>query len=217
MKIMLPSKFIAAGLLSLIISVEDSFAQFNLVVGPKGGVAVTSFSGDGAGNVTTRTTGLGGLFLNAQFGEVFNVQPEFLIGQRGGTITNENTTNNFSLSYFDVPVLLKFRLPVDKVFYPHVLLGPDFAFNTNTKVTSSDTQTGTEVAVSGGQFNQSDIGALAGAGIDFQSKRIFVTLDARYGYSFNDVGTSNSSVALNFRNTGWSFTAGVGIRLFNND
>jgi len=110
--------------------------------------------------------------------------------------------------------LAKFRLPIDKVFYPQILLGPDFAFNTNSSISSRDTQTGSSIVVSGGDVNKTDVGALAGAGIDFQSKKVFVTLDARYGSSFKSLSSKSNAVALNLRNTGWSFTAGIGLRLF---
>lgn len=199
--------------LSLLIS-NNAVAQFTMAVGPKGGVTVTSFAGDIGGTVRARTGGLGGLFISANFGEVFALQPEFLIAQRGGILTNNNTENSIYFTYFDIPVLAKLRLPIDKVFYPHLLLGPDFAFNTNTSVSSRDTKTGTNIVFNGGDFNKTDLGVLAGAGVDFQSKRVMVTADARYGSSFNSLGSNNNTVSINYRNVGWSFTAGVGIRLF---
>jgi len=71
---------VAAGCLLLALSPLQSYAQFGMAIGPKGGVSVTSFSGDNTGNVRARTGGLGGLFISAQFGEVVALQPEFLVG-----------------------------------------------------------------------------------------------------------------------------------------
>ena len=64
--------------LTMILSMTNSqsFAQVGLAIGPKGGIGITTFKGSDAQNVDSRTSWLGGAFLNAQISPVFNLQPE---------------------------------------------------------------------------------------------------------------------------------------------
>lgn len=192
---------------SLLALPQQSHAQFAFAVGPKGGVAITSFEGADAGNIEARTTGFGGLFMNFQLVPILTIQPELLISERGAIQTNNGYRNDIRLRYFDIPVLAKFRIPLGG-FYPHILLGPDFAFNTNVDYTSTETSTGNVVTLKGGDVNKSDVGGLVGAGFDIQSGHLFFTVDGRYGYSFNKLGPNT----VNIRNVGWTFAAGIGIR-----
>lgn len=182
-------------------------AQMALAIGPKAGLAITSFDTD-ANEIKSRTSALGGLFLNWQLHPIFAIQPEALFSQKGAVYTQNGNRTDIKLNYFEVPVLAKFRIPVGDVFFPHFLIGPDFAFNTNVKYTSVETSTGTQYSQNGDDITKTDVGGLIGAGFDIQAKALFFTLDGRYGYAFNQLGNDVYSV----RNIGWSFAAGIGIR-----
>jgi hypothetical protein len=184
-----------------------------IAIGPKVGLAVTSLEGTQLSNVDSRTTASGGLFVNFQLKEWINVQPEFLISQKGASYFRNTTSTDIRLHYFETPVLLKLRVPIHKTFYPHLLAGPNFAFNTEASYVSTDTQSGTVYHGSTSSIRRSDIGALLGAGLDIQSKRVFVTIDGRYGYSFNYLNNSETT-QLKVRNTGWTLSIGIGLRLF---
>lgn len=197
-----------AGFLAVGASSQMAHAQMAVSIGPKAGFAVTSFQVNDA-TIESRTTGLGGLFLNWQLHPIFALQPELLLSERGAIYTKNGSRTDIRLRYFEVPVLAKLRIPVGDVFFPHILFGPDFAFNTNVKYTRVDTQNGDIYAQSGDDITKTDVGGLLGAGFDIQVKHVFFTVDGRYGYAFNKLGENT----YNVRNTGWSFSAGIGIRL----
>jgi hypothetical protein len=208
-------KAVAVALLLLVMN-DEANAQFAFSFGPKGGLAVTTFRGADAENIEGRTTWFGGLFTNFQLGKVVALQPELLLTQRGADVTSNNVRSNISINYFEVPVLAKIRFPLaNEVIFPHLLLGPNFAFRTDLDLASTDTQSGAAVEANTDDIRRSDIGALVGAGIDIQTQGsgVFFTLDGRYGWSFGDINDNDNMVAL--RNAGWTFAAGIGFRLGN--
>ena len=200
--------------IAFVVLAHRSYGQFGFSLGPKGGLAVTTFRGADADNIKSRTNWFGGVFLNFQLGKVFALQPEFLLTERGADVTSNNMRSNFSINYFEVPVLAKIRLPLaGEVIFPHVLIGPNFAFKTNFDLSSTDTGSGAAVDVSTSNVKKSDIGALVGAGVDIQTRGsgVFFTIDGRYGFGFSDINDNDNMIAL--RNAGWMFAAGVGFRI----
>lgn len=208
--------FGVAILLPLLLAPTDTSAQFGFSAGPKAGLAVTSFRGADASDIEARTTWFYGIFTNFQLGTVVALQPELLLTERGADVTSNNVRSNISINYFEVPVLLKFRWPLaNEVIFPHVLLGPNFAFRTDLDFTSTDTQSGGAVAVNTSDIRRSDIGGLVGAGVDIQTKGsgIFFTLDGRYGWSFQDLNDNDDMIAL--KHSAWTFAVGIGFRIGN--
>jgi hypothetical protein len=197
----------------LSITSSESFAQLGLAIGAKGGIGITTFRGTDAQNIDARTSWLGGAFLNAQISPAFNLQPEILFSQKGGDYTSSGTRRHLVINYFEVPVLAKVRLPIGEIFFPHILFGPNFAFRTNLRYSSADTGSGTQVTTNDPDIRKSDIGGLAGVGIDIETKDsgLFFTLDGRYGFGFNNLDRSENSVEI--RNAGWSFAVGIGFLL----
>jgi hypothetical protein len=196
------------GFISLTLMVHPSQAQMAIAFGPKAGLAITSFKTTDAHDITSRSSWQGGLFLNWQLHPIFAIQPEAIFSQKGATYTKNGNRTEVKLNYFEIPVLAKLRIPMGDVFFPHFLIGPDFAFNTDAKYTSTDTQTGTVYQSEGGNITKTDMGGLIGAGFDIQAKQLFFTMDGRYGYAFNTLGDNE----YNVRNIGWAFTIGIGLR-----
>jgi hypothetical protein len=195
---------------SLVMS-TTSKAQVGFAIGPKAGLSITSYQGDGAGNVTARANWVAGAFANIQIIPAFCIQPELLISQKGASQTKGFRTNDINVTYFDVPILAKIRLPIQNVFFPHVLIGPDFAYNIGASYSSVDTRTGLTITTSTTNISKSDVGGLVGLGFDIQSRSIFFTFDARYGFGFSNLG--DDTYNLNFKNSGWTFAAGIGFRI----
>lgn len=200
---------VIAGFLSLHLLSLSTSAQRALAFGGKLGVGITSVQAPNSTDRLSRTAALGGVFLNVQLAPAFALQPEALLSQRGATYTKDGTRTTLKLTYFEVPVLAKFRIPVRDRFFPHFLIGPDFAFNTSSRYTTVDTQTGRTYSYNNGSITSTNVIGVIGGGFDIQVKHFFFTTDARYGYGFNDVGKDAFSV----RNIGWSFSAGIGFRL----
>src|SRR5690242_13967325 len=117
------NKLILGGILGsfLILAQTDADAQFAFSVGPKGGIALTTFKGTTSANIDSRSSGFYGVFTNFQIGKVFSLQPEFLMTQRGANVSTDNAKSEIAIHYFDVPVLAKIRLPLaNEVIFPHV-------------------------------------------------------------------------------------------------
>lgn len=202
--------------LVLFAAVQESKAQYGFSLGPKAGLAVTSFNGDADMNGTTNW--FYGVFANVQIGEVVAIQPELVFTERGGEVTSNNVRSNISINYFEVPLLLKIRLPLaNDIIYPHFLLGPNFMFRTDIDLTSTDTQGGAMVGVNADDIRKNDINGLIGLGVDIQTpgNGVFFTLDGRYGFGFRDINDNDNMVGI--RNVGWNFAAGLGFRIGNND
>lgn len=200
----------------LILANIDANAQFGFALGPKGGVAITTFKGTNSANIDSRTSGFYGAFVNFQLGKVLSIQPEFLVTERGGKVSANSVQSEVAIGYFDVPLLAKIRIPLaNEVIFPHFLLGPDFAFKTNFKATATDTQSGTSFSFTDADVKKTDVGGLLGAGIDIQTpgNGIFFTIDGRYGWSFQDLNDNDNTITL--KNKGWMFSAGLGFRIGN--
>jgi len=189
------------------------FAQLGLAIGAKGGIGITTLRGTNLENIDNRTSWLGGAFLNAQISPAINLQPEILFSQKGADYTTNGVRNKLVINYFEIPILAKIRLPVGDVFFPHVLLGPNFAFRTNLKYSRVETDNGTQATTNYNEIRKSDLGGLIGAGFDIETKEsgLFFTADGRYGFGFNNLDRSDHSVEI--RNAGWSFAVGIGFLL----
>jgi hypothetical protein len=189
---------------------SSCLAQFGAAFGVKGGLTVSSFN-NASGSVSANTTGMGGLFVNLQLAPVFTIQPELVLTKKGAIQTNNNIKNDIRITYFEVPILVKIRMPFDNVFFPHIFAGPNFAYNVNSKLVVTDNNTGLYLPTNSDDIRKSDVGGILGAGIDIQSKSIFFTIDGRYGFGFNKLGSN--SVYLDVKNRAWTFTVGLGIRI----
>lgn len=201
-------------LLSIIIlgSVLNVKAQIGVSVGPKAGVTITSFSGDAAGKVEAKTTGVGGLFANVHFLKYFALQPEAFIHQKGATTSSNGVTNSVKVNYFEVPVLFKVMLPVEDHIYPNLFIGPTFSYKMNSSASTKNTETGTVVNFNEGDVRKQETGGIIGGGFDFETQHIFINLDARYGFGFNSLGSNT----LELKNRNWAFMLGLGYRIGTN-
>jgi hypothetical protein len=182
-----------------------------IAIGPKAGFSISSFRGTNIDNIDNRAGGFGGVFVNLQLSPAFTIQPEFILTQRGADFTENNVRRNLRVNYFEVPVLLKLRATGRETVFPHLLVGPNFSFRTNVNYSASDNSAGgTTITTNDTDVSKSDVGALVGAGIDFETPNsgIMFTIDGRYGFGFNNVRKDDGVVEL--RNVGWYFSAGLG-------
>jgi hypothetical protein len=199
------------GLLTSFFLIQTSIvhAQGSVSIGAKAGYTLTSFTGNSSGTISSNGMGLGGVFVNVHLLGFFAIQPELLVHQKGAVHTENNVRDEIKINYFEVPVLFKLLIPIDAHVYPHVFLGPSFSYALNSSFTSTDTQSGNQLTANVGNISKTDVGGVVGAGLDYETDHMFLTLDGRYGASFNTIG---SSANLNFKNNNWTFMAGIGVR-----
>lgn len=185
--------------------------QAGFSIGAKGGVTFSSFGGSDADNVKNRTGWVGGLFVNLSLLEVLSLQPEFLLQEKGARTITSDTRNEIRVSYFQIPVLVKLRVPIGEHVYPHLFAGPNFSYRVDASYTSTDTQTGQKRDVSVDNIRKTDTGGIVGVGVDFETNHGFFTLDARYGLGFQNLG--DQSYNLHLKNRDLTVMAGIGFRL----
>jgi len=147
---LITAKRLAIPFLLLFSSAEAGFAQLSV----KGGIAVSGFklSPDDAGTSQeidfrpflgyevgwiqhgTSNPDVGwqlGISYAARLSEDLSVQPELLFAQRGYRfehIERYNTSYRLKVYYLQIPLLLKYRLPLDWAVRPGLLLGPYVSF-----------------------------------------------------------------------------------------
>ncbi len=185
-------------------------------IGIKGGYSASTLRGDDVGDIDWRSGFAGGLFINVPFLKILSVQPEVLFRQRGATNRNEtfNINQRIKLTYMDVPILFKLRLPINETFYPHVYIGPQFSYNIQGKY---------EVEAFDGVTVEDDIdvqkvdaGGVMGFGLDVQMNRLFFTADFRYGLGGVNIDRSDNQPFL-LKNKDLAIMVGVGINLGSKD
>lgn len=204
------TKFSVVLMLGTLIALANEVAA-QTSLGVKGGYAASTFRGKDAGDVDWKSGFAGGLFVNIAVFEAFAIQPELLFRQRGGTNRNEtfNINQRINLSYIDVPVLFKLRLPIDETFYPHVYIGPQFSYNLmgEYEVEAFDAITVQRDL----DVRKVDAGGVMGFGLDVKSDRFFITADFRYG--LGGINIDNADEPFLLKNKDLSVLLGVGVNI----
>jgi len=201
-----------AGLIVSIILSSSSIAQMDIAFGPKVGLAVNSFRGAGAGKVEAETNWVHGLFFNLEPVTFITIQPEMILNHKRDVQTMNDIRNKIDIVYLEFPALAKFKISINNIYFPHLLIGSNIACNIHSNISSTDTQTG-KVNENSPNIKRLDIGGIVGVGIDIKKEWAFFTLDVRYGLGFNNIGKNSNN--LNIKNTGWSIAFGVGERFSN--
>ncbi|MFC4815641.1 MULTISPECIES: porin family protein [unclassified Flavobacterium] len=126
-----------------------------------------------------------GLYANMPLSSGIALQPEFNFTTKGSEVTYNNIfdsgTRKFTLSYLEVPVLLKANLSNN--FNLH--FGPYFAFLVNSKIKNvSSDGSATFTDLDEDDFNRFDFGLSGGIGFDFSD----IGIGLRYNYGLTTVG-----------------------------
>lgn len=97
----------------------------------------------------TRTGLVIGGFMTYDFVPLFAVQPELLYSMKGASGTTQGVNYTYSFNYLEVPVLLKFKIPLapGTPVSANLYAGPDFAFNVASSFEAS----------AGGNSNTTDL------------------------------------------------------------
>ena len=79
-----------------------------------------------------------GIFYSHNLSKYFAIQPEAYYSQRGIHFYKTelyNTSYNLNVSYLEIPVLLKYKIPFNWAVAPSLLAGPYFAFSLSSSRT----------------------------------------------------------------------------------
>ncbi|MHB8336234.1 MAG: porin family protein [Ignavibacteriaceae bacterium] len=157
-------------------------AQTDLKFGAKAGLNFANLSGNdvppGAG---TRTGLVIGGFMTWNFAPMFGLQPEVLYSMKGTSGATQGVSYTFSVNYIEIPVLLKFNIPLapSSPVSASLYAGPDFAFNVASSVeTSSNGQTTT--TDESNMTKGFDFNIMFGGGIGFNVGPTVLGVELRY-------------------------------------
>jgi hypothetical protein len=170
-----------------------AFAQLGISKGLIGGLNMASLSGaDVSSNAKGVTGYAGGLFVEINIPGPFSIEPEVLYSMKGSKIefNNYTITNNFS--YVDVPVLLKYFLPIP-VVRTYLYAGPSYSILLSAKYkTEGASVPNGEVDIKDAT-TANDIGAVVGLGVGFSGLRV----DARYTLGFTTIDKNGTFKMFN--------------------
>jgi len=181
-------------------------AQTSKSIGVKGGFNMFKPYGDDVADASYYYGfAIGGFYYYAM-SEIFVLQPELYYSVKGGKEDDEGEESDLKLSYIEIPVLLKFNLPMEgKSWAPNLYVGPYLAFLLGADVDGHDVKDA---------FKSTDFGLVVGASFDFrlsEGKRM-LELDFRYSmgitkiYDFGDLD-------IQAFNNGFQFLLGYGFSL----
>jgi hypothetical protein len=188
---------------TMLFAVSPLFAQGGkMMLGFKAGLNLANVTGDDVGDTSNKSGLAAGGFMSYSITEIFAIQPELLFTMKGTKASDEDVS--WSINYLEIPVLLKVTLPTDGKIKPLLYAGPGFGF-----LLSSKQSDGTEVDVK--DFTAStDIGIIAGAGIDYKMETSAITFEARYEVGMTSIGKEEDGETPDIKNSVLTFMLGYG-------
>ena len=198
--------------LTLVLLAGFSFATAanaqSIQFGVKAGANFANVSGDGTQGVSTSTlVGFnGGVFLGLGFTDNLSLQPELVYSGQGfkETVTYNGTTYNGTQAegYFNVPVLLKYKLPIGLYFETGPQLGILISAKVKVSGSSQDDKAG---------FKSTDFAWAVGAG--FQIPATQLGIDVRYNIGLANIADNSGGGSGSVKNG--VFQVGLTYALFN--
>lgn len=166
---------------------STAFAQQSRF-GIKGGFNLSNMYTNNVHDENTKIGFHAGLFYKAAISDFFAIQPELQVTMKGAQLTFANDlvsgTGNFSLNYFEVPVLAVFN--ISKNFNIHagayVASLLDVTIDNEGRVSTFDF----EKELDRDNFETLDYGLVGGLGFDINQ----LSMGLRYEYGLNTVGKS---------------------------
>ncbi|MFW6181809.1 MAG: porin family protein [Spirochaetota bacterium] len=169
---------VAACMAVLALAAGPALAE--LSYGVIGGVGLAKFTGDDAGNTKSKVGFSAGAFAQLPLLNVLALHPEALFSFRGSGYESDTKVN---LYYIDVPVLVKYNLPIPLPVKTNVFAGPYLGLNFIAKQKDPDQNIGDQV-------EELDYGLVFGGGAEV-SKLMF---DIRYSLGLAEVYESGDKI-----------------------
>ena len=162
-----------------------SFSQAQIQIGPKVGLNIASIAGSDATDyfgesLDSRTGFNGGIFFMYQFNKMFAIQPEVYYTMKGASKKIEGVDVSVKLDYVEVPLFLKFVIPVEgSNVRPVIFAGPALGFNMSAKVKGESGEGSAEVDIKD-YVKSTDFSLIFGGGVGFMVGTNELGADVRY-------------------------------------
>lgn len=191
------------GVALLAATYSGAAAQKGLELGFRGGVSVASASVDvnETFDKSNRTGFVGGIFLNYD-ASLLGFQVGAQYSQKGVDLDIGDAVNEFSLSYLEIPAVVKLGIPLG-VIKPSVFGGAGLGFKTGCDSNGDDC---------GDDFKGTDFTGIAGADVAIYLGSISLWADGRYHFGFSNINDANDVVG-DLKNRNWTLQAGLGFKL----
>ena len=195
-----------AVLVTMLASVAVGHAQRRAEFGVFAGGTFSRFGGDDIGEFDKTRVGVAvGGSVALSLGPYFSIQPELLFAQKGA---ENGTDGSFTISYVELPVLAKFRLPAQgngRQFSPHFYVGGAVGLKAGCTARSGSTSDSCEDA--GVDMKSTDVSLVVGAGVDIGR----AMLGARYDIGLSKIQDAATPEDVKNRAfyllVGWAFRA----------
>jgi len=164
-----------------------------------------------------------GGFITFGINERFSFQPELLYTENKNTV--EFSNSDVSLTYIEIPMLVKFNFQLEGEIQPQLYVGPYFALKNKARIVVDSTSrayiygdnVSGQIDVDIKNVKRSDFGIIFGTAFDFVSKLGTVSFEARYAiglvsilsdpeHGWNILDENNESADL--KNNSLSFMIG---------
>jgi opacity protein-like surface antigen len=209
----------------------DASAAGSAYLGVKGGLNIATLSIDESVELLdsvfiepdSRNGIAAGAFVGFQIAPNFIIQTEFLYSQKGAkydtTLTLEGITGDVEImlkfDYIEIPVLLKYAIPLQGNVRPTLFCGPALAIKSASKlkITASAMGQSASETIDIEEVKSTDFGLVFGGGIDIAAGRGKIVLDGRYTLGLSTV--DDSPLNDDIKNRAFSVTAGYAFPIGN--
>jgi len=186
-------KFVIAALF-VVMGVQSSFAQAQVGLGIKAGLNFANVNATSPSATFGSRTGYhAGAFLKIKLTKLA-IQPEVLFSQQGTTVKTSAASVEQTLSYVNIPVMVKFYL----VSGLYLEAGPQFGFLTSAIAAGIDTKS---------FYNSADTSIGLGAGFDIKK----LNINARYNIGLSEINKTVSASSPSAKNQVFQLSLGYQI------
>ncbi len=122
-----------------------------------------------------------GIFYTHTISKYFALQPELFYSQRGINFYKTelyNTSYNLNVSYLEIPILFRYKLPFDWIAAPSVLAGPYAAFKLSANRTLNIWEENSTKSISG--VKNFDYGLVFAINFEFSELSLSPMLEIRF-------------------------------------
>lgn len=198
--------------MALFILIAASPLQAQLSIGGFLNINNTNFSVDPVPNSAEYSSrfgfGIGGVLDRPLTGQ-FSLYAEPMYMQKGGNvdISGENTT--LKMSYFELPIMVKYHFQTSETLVPYAMAGPSLGYLLSAK---ADSENGGEEDIKD-QFNNADFGLGFGGGVSIPKGDFALFAEARYLLGLANINAEDDVITVKNRGLQILFGATVPLSL----
>jgi Outer membrane protein beta-barrel domain len=173
-------------------------------IGVLAGVNLATLDANSATRLDNRTGLVAGVFVVRSLGTNWGIQTEGLFSMKGAALASANATATEKIDYLEVPVLLRYEVPVSRGVKPFAYVGPSASLKTACDIEAHGQGGALSLSCDEAvrQFGKpgtsaglviGDIGGVVGGGLAFDVSGRILTVSLRYEAGFVGIATNDDS------------------------